>query len=92
VKLRVSGLPRGVLGLRLERPRTTADRRKPILMALGRRRTSPTRATTLTLRLSKRGRTELRRRPKSMRLVLRGTLRRSAGGRTAATRRLLVRR
>ncbi|MBA3357961.1 MAG: hypothetical protein H0U20_00740 [Thermoleophilaceae bacterium] len=34
----------------------------------------------------------LRRRPKAMRLVLRGTLRRSAGGRTSASRRLLVRR
>ena len=92
VKLRVSGLPRGVLGVRLERPRSAAARRRPVLMALGRRRTSTTRAATLTLKLNKRGQTALRRRPRGLRLVLRGTLRRSAGGRTSASRRLLVRR
>jgi len=92
VKLRVSGLPSGVQGVRLERPRTTAAKRKPVLMGLGRRRSSPTSATTLTLKLTKRGRAAMRRRPKAMRLVLRGTLRRSAGGRASASRHLLVRR
>ncbi|MBA3267518.1 MAG: PQQ-dependent sugar dehydrogenase, partial [Acidimicrobiia bacterium] len=66
VKLRVSGLPRGILGLRLYR--------RGKVLALGRRRASPAHATTLTLKLTKRGRTALRRRPKAMRLVLRGTL------------------
>ena len=84
VKLRVSGLPRGVLGVRL--------RRRGRVMAAGRRRTSPAQSTTLTLKLTRRGRATLRTRPKAIRLVLRGTLRWSTGARTAASRELLVRR
>ncbi|MEK6229513.1 MAG: hypothetical protein AABM31_09350, partial [Actinomycetota bacterium] len=84
VKLRVSGLPRGSLGVRLQR--------RGRVMAAGRRRTSPARSTTLTLKLTKRGRATLRRRPKAIRLVLRGTLRWSTGARTAASRKLVVRR
>jgi len=88
-KLRVSGLPAGVLGLRLERSNATGAGRT--LIASGRRRTSSTRATSLTLNLTTGGRLALRGRPRSMRLVLRATLRRSAAARTRASRKLLIR-
>ena len=84
VRLRASGLPRGTLGVRLVR--------RGRVLALGRRGVSPARATTLRLKLTRRGRVALRVHPRSMRLTLRATVRRSAGGRTTAARRLLLRR
>jgi len=89
LKLRVSGLPAGVVGLRLERGAAAAARPAPI--AYGRRLTSPRRTTTLTLKLTRRGRLALGKRPKAMRLVLRATHRRTAGPRATASRKLLVR-